>query len=131
MTPRPTVCILAGGLGSRLGSRVADLPKALIRGRGPALLASSAALAGRPRRRRGRAVCIGYRGEQVERRIGHEQFGLRNEYSYDTRPSTELSERSAARSRCFPIVSSSSTAARTLDFARAADAWHTRGACSG
>ena len=83
MTPLPAVCILAGGLGSRLGLRVADLPKALVEVAGEPflfhqlrLLASHGA---------GEIVlCVGYQGKQVEQRIGHERFGLEIQYSYDT-----------------------------------------------
>jgi NDP-sugar pyrophosphorylase family protein len=80
--PLPTVCILAGGLGTRLGARVADTPKPLIEVAGePFLLHQLRLLA-----RHGAAnvvLCVGYRGAQIEQRIGREQFGLRIEYSYD------------------------------------------------
>ena len=51
----PPVCILAGGLGTRLGDRVRETPKPLLRVAGPAVLSAPAAPA-RPRRRGGRAL---------------------------------------------------------------------------
>jgi NDP-sugar pyrophosphorylase family protein len=78
----PPVCILAGGLGTRLGERVRDTPKALLEVAGrPFLLHQLALLAAH--RAREAVVCVGYRGEQVEGVIGDERFGVRLRYSYD------------------------------------------------
>lgn len=78
----PTVCILAGGLGTRLGERVRDTPKPLLEIAGEPflvhqlrLLASSGA--------REVVLCVGYRGEQIASRVGSERFGIRIHYSYD------------------------------------------------
>ncbi len=128
MTPLPTVCILAGGLGSRLDSRVAELPKALIQVAGePFLLHQLRLLAGQGA---GEVVlCVGYRGEQVEQRIGHEQFGLRIEYSYDT-PSLDGTLGAIRRAlSLLPdrfLVLYGDTYLR-LDYAGAAAAWHASG----
>jgi NDP-sugar pyrophosphorylase family protein len=79
----PPVCILAGGLGSRLGELTRDTPKPLIR------------VAGRPfaefqlelLRRHGadRVVfCVGYRGELFEQMLGDgSRFDLDLRYSFD------------------------------------------------
>jgi NDP-sugar pyrophosphorylase family protein len=78
----PTVCILAGGRGRRLGSRVNDVPKPLLEVAGePFLLHQLRLLA---RHGAGRVVlCVGYLGERVRERIGPRRFGLRIEYSFD------------------------------------------------
>jgi N-acetyl-alpha-D-muramate 1-phosphate uridylyltransferase len=78
----PAVCILAGGLGTRLRGAVRSTPKCLVE------------IAGRPfldyqleflaRYGISRAVlCVGHLGDQVEARIGPERYGLRIDYSYD------------------------------------------------
>jgi NDP-sugar pyrophosphorylase family protein len=87
MTPArgtlPPVCVLAGGLGSRLGALTRDTPKPLI------------AVAGRPfaeyqlqlLRRHGadRVVfCVGYRGDLFEQVLGDgSRFDLDVRYSFD------------------------------------------------
>lgn len=128
MKSLPTVCILAGGLGTRLGARVADTPKALIEVAGePFLLHQLRLLA-----RHGAAevvLCVGYRGEQVERRIGREQFGIRIEYSYDA---PGLDGTLGAVRRALPLLSEAflvlygDTYLR-LDYAAAAEAWQASG----
>ena len=78
----PPVCILAGGLGLRLGERVRDTPKALLEVAGrPFLLHQLALLAAHGAREA--VVCVGYRGEQIEGVIGDERYGVRLRYSYD------------------------------------------------
>jgi MurNAc alpha-1-phosphate uridylyltransferase len=78
----PTVCILAGGRGRRLGPRVNDVPKPLLEvGGEPFLLHQLKLLA---RHGAGRVVlCVGYLGERIRERIGSRRFGLRIEYSFD------------------------------------------------
>lgn len=82
MRDLPTVCILAGGLGTRLGEQVADTPKPLLEVAGrPFLLHQLELLAANGA---GHVVlCVGYLGERIEERIGREQFGVRIDYSYD------------------------------------------------
>jgi N-acetyl-alpha-D-muramate 1-phosphate uridylyltransferase len=78
----PPLCILAGGLGLRLGERVRDTPKALLEVAGrPFLLHQLALLAAHGAREA--VVCVGYRGEQIEGVIGDERYGVRLRYSYD------------------------------------------------
>jgi NDP-sugar pyrophosphorylase family protein len=78
----PPVCILAGGLGTRLGVRVRDTPKPLLEVAGePFLVHQLRLLAGHGVREI--VLCVGYRGEQIASRIGSEQFGLRIQYSFD------------------------------------------------
>jgi NDP-sugar pyrophosphorylase family protein len=78
----PTVCILAGGLGTRLGERVADTPKPLLEVAGePFLRHQLRLLAGHGALRV--ILCVGYLGHLIEERIGSEQFGITIEYSYD------------------------------------------------
>lgn len=82
MRDLPTVCILAGGLGTRLGEQVADTPKPLLEVAGrPFLLHQLELLAANGA---GHVVlCVGYLGERIEERIGREQLGIRIDYSYD------------------------------------------------
>ena len=76
------VCILAGGLGTRLGERVRTTPKPLLEVAGqPFLLHQLRLLADHGAREV--ILCVGYRGEQVAQRIGDERYGIRVRYSYD------------------------------------------------
>jgi NDP-sugar pyrophosphorylase family protein len=78
----PAVCILAGGLGTRLGDRVRDVPKPLIEVAGEPFLSHQLRLLARHGATRV-VLCVGYLGELIERRIGAEAFGVRIDYSYD------------------------------------------------
>jgi NDP-sugar pyrophosphorylase family protein len=78
----PPVCILAGGLGTRLGERVRTTPKPLIEVAGePFLLHQLRLLAAHGAR--DVVLCVGYLGEQIERSIGAERFGIAIRYSFD------------------------------------------------
>lgn len=79
----PPICILAGGLGARLGERVRDTPKPLIEVAGEPFLMHQLRLL----RAHGASrvvLCVGYLGEKIQERIGAEQFGIRIDYSYDS-----------------------------------------------
>jgi NDP-sugar pyrophosphorylase family protein len=78
----PPVCILAGGLGTRLGAQVRDTPKPLLTVAGEPFLRHQLRLLQRHGAERV-VVCVGYLGELIERTLGGEQFGLRIDYSYD------------------------------------------------
>ncbi len=76
------MCILAGGLGTRLGERVRETPKPLLEVAGrPFLLHQLDLLAAHGARKV--VVCVGYLGEQIESRIGNERFGVKIDYSFD------------------------------------------------
>jgi NDP-sugar pyrophosphorylase family protein len=76
------VCILAGGLGTRLGERVRDKPKPLLEVAGePFLMHQLRLLATQGVREV--VLCIGYLGEQIELQIGSEQCGIAITYSRD------------------------------------------------
>jgi NDP-sugar pyrophosphorylase family protein len=78
----PSVCILAGGLGSRLGDRVATTPKPLLEVAGePFLVHQLRLLAANDCDHV--VLCVGYLGELVEARIGRQCQGIVIEYSYD------------------------------------------------
>lgn len=80
--PLPPICILAGGLGTRLGSRVRDTPKPLLEVAGePFLIHQLRLLADHGARRA--VISVGYLGELIEQRIGPAQFGISLQYSYD------------------------------------------------
>jgi NDP-sugar pyrophosphorylase family protein len=82
MSALPPVCILAGGLGTRLGERVRDTPKPLVEVAGePFLVHQLRLLAAHGV---GEVVlCVGHLGELIESRIGSERFGIRIRYSFD------------------------------------------------
>jgi N-acetyl-alpha-D-muramate 1-phosphate uridylyltransferase len=76
------VCLLAGGLGTRLGETVRDTPKPLLPVAGePFLLHQLRLLASYGVRRV--VLCVGYLGELIEAGIGPERFGIEIAYSYD------------------------------------------------
>jgi len=76
------VCILAGGLGTRLGGRTTDIPKPLLEVAGePFLLHQLRSLTALGTSEV--VLCVGYRGEVIESRIGYSRFGARIRYSYD------------------------------------------------
>jgi NDP-sugar pyrophosphorylase family protein len=82
MVELPPVCILAGGLGSRLGERVRDTPKPLLEVAGePFLLHQLRLLSSHGVR--AVVLCVGYRGEQIESVIGDQRFGITIRYSFD------------------------------------------------
>jgi NDP-sugar pyrophosphorylase family protein len=80
--PLPTVCILAGGLGTRLGETVRDTPKPLLEVAGEPFLIHQLRLLSSHGAREA-VLCVGYLGELIEQRIGPEQFGISLRYSYD------------------------------------------------
>jgi NDP-sugar pyrophosphorylase family protein len=69
-------------LGTRLGERVRDTPKPLLEVAGePFLMHQLRLLAAHGVREV--VLCVGYRGEQIEARIGSERFGVEIRYSFD------------------------------------------------
>lgn len=75
-------CILAGGLGTRLGAAVADTPKPILPVAGePFLLHPLRLLAEHGATRA--VICVGYLGEKVEAALGPERFGIELLYAYD------------------------------------------------
>jgi NDP-sugar pyrophosphorylase family protein len=79
----PPVCILAGGLGTRLGERVRDTPKPLLEVAGEPFLMHQLRLLAEHGADEV-VLCVGYRGEQIESRIGSERLGIHIQYSFDT-----------------------------------------------
>ncbi len=78
----PPVCILAGGLGTRLGNRSRSMPKTLTDvGGEPFLLHQLRLLGGNGIR--SVVLCVGHLGEMVEQEVGSQRFGLQIRYSYD------------------------------------------------
>ncbi|HEV7528648.1 MAG TPA: sugar phosphate nucleotidyltransferase [Solirubrobacteraceae bacterium] len=78
----PPVCILAGGKGTRLGTRVQDTPKPLLEVAGqPFLLHQLKLLAAHGATQA--VICVGYLGERIEQTIGQNRFGVQISYSYD------------------------------------------------
>jgi NDP-sugar pyrophosphorylase family protein len=96
----PSVCILAGGLGTRLGDRVEQVPKPLLPVAGEPFLIHQLRLLSS--QGAGRIVLsVGYLGELIERRIGEEQFGMSIAYSYD---GPELAGTLGAIRRALPLL---------------------------
>jgi MurNAc alpha-1-phosphate uridylyltransferase len=79
----PTVCILAGGLGRRLGDRTLNTPKALIDVAGQPFLLHQLRLLSQAGARRV-VLCVAHLADQIRDVIGEERFGLDISYSYDT-----------------------------------------------
>jgi MurNAc alpha-1-phosphate uridylyltransferase len=78
----PTTCILAGGLGTRLGEHVKDTPKPLIEVAGePFLIHQLRLLAASGAKHV--VVCVGYLGERIVEAIGATRFGISVSYSDD------------------------------------------------
>jgi NDP-sugar pyrophosphorylase family protein len=78
----PPVCVLAGGLGTRLGETVKDTPKPLLEVAGEPFLLHQLRLL----RRYGAdrvVLCVGYLGDRIEEEIGPERFEIEIEYSHD------------------------------------------------
>jgi len=82
VTGLPTVCILAGGLGTRLGDRVTGTPKPLLDVAGEPFVLHQLRRLSRYDCERV-VLCVGYLGEQIEERLGRDLFGIRIDYSYD------------------------------------------------
>lgn len=80
--PLPPVCILAGGLGTRLGETVKAVPKSLVEVAGEPFLAHQLRLLASQGAQRV-VLCTGYLGELIEERMGRTRFGIDIAYSYD------------------------------------------------
>jgi NDP-sugar pyrophosphorylase family protein len=124
----PPVCILAGGLGTRLGSRVRDVPKPLVEVAGAPFLVHQLRLLAIHGARE-IVICVGYRGELIAERIGEERFGMHIAYSHD---GPELQGTLGAIRRALPLLPErflvlyGDTYLR-LDYAAATEAWRASG----
>jgi NDP-sugar pyrophosphorylase family protein len=78
----PPICVLAGGLGTRLGSHVRDTPKPLLPVAGEPFILHQLRLLARYGAREA-VLCVGYLGEQIVERVGPERFGIKISYSHD------------------------------------------------
>jgi MurNAc alpha-1-phosphate uridylyltransferase len=96
----PPVCILAGGLGTRLGERVARTPKPLLEVAGQPFLIHQLRLLARHGVREV-VLCVGYRGEQIEAAIGARRLGIEIAYSFDA---PELDGTLGAVRRALPLL---------------------------
>jgi NDP-sugar pyrophosphorylase family protein len=76
------VCLLAGGLGSRLGDVVRDTPKPLLEVAGRPFLDWQLELLSRYGAWRA-VLCVGYLGERIEAQMGTERHGIELLYRYD------------------------------------------------
>jgi NDP-sugar pyrophosphorylase family protein len=77
------VCILAGGLATRLGEHARTIPKALVEVAGAPFIFHQLALLRRHGAERV-VLCIGHLGDQIERAVGDgAAFGLEVAYSHD------------------------------------------------
>ncbi len=80
----PTVCILAGGLGARLGELTKNTPKPLLEVADEPFLSHQIRLLARHGASK-IVLCVGYLGHMVEEAIGYEQEGIEISYSYDSK----------------------------------------------
>jgi NDP-sugar pyrophosphorylase family protein len=78
----PPVCILAGGVGSRLGDAVRETPKPLLEVAGEPFLCHQLRLLAREGAREV-VLCVGYLGDRIESVIGQRRFGLHIAYVSD------------------------------------------------
>ncbi len=76
------VCILAGGLGTRLGDDVREVPKPLLQVAGEPFLLHQLRLLSAAGAHEV-VLCVGYMGDRIEQTLGSEQFGIRIKYSHD------------------------------------------------
>lgn len=96
----PTICILAGGLGQRLGHRTARTPKPLLDVAGePFVFHQLRLLADHGADRV--VLCVGYLGEMIEDRVGTARYGIAIDYSYD---SPQLDGTLGAIRRALPLL---------------------------
>jgi NDP-sugar pyrophosphorylase family protein len=124
----PTVCILAGGRGKRLGRRVTDVPKPLLPVAGEPFIFHQLRLLARNGARRV-VVCAGYLGDRIRERVGPRRFGLSIEYSFDA-PGLDGTLGAIRRARHLLgdrfLVLYGDTYLR-LDYRQAADEWERSG----
>jgi NDP-sugar pyrophosphorylase family protein len=78
----PPVCILAGGRGTRLGGLTREVPKPLLEVAGEPFLIHQLRLLAAHHVKEA-VICVGYRGEMIESRIGATCAEISIAYSYD------------------------------------------------
>ena len=78
----PVVCVLAGGLGTRLGSLTQGVPKGLVPIAGEPFLVHQLRLLRNQGVERV-VICVGHLGDQIERALGTECEGVSIDYSFD------------------------------------------------
>jgi NDP-sugar pyrophosphorylase family protein len=78
----PPICILAGGLGTRLGQQVRDTPKPLLEVAGEPFLVHQLRLLA-AHGADSAVICVGYLGERIVEAIGRRRFGISIAYSHD------------------------------------------------
>ena len=108
----PPVCLLAGGLGTRLGATVRDTPKPLLEVAGEPFLLHQLRLLSRYGAAR-IVLCVGYLGELIEGGLGRRSMGSRSPTA-TTGPASSATL--GAVRKAAPLSasgSSSSTATRT------------------
>ena len=96
----PTICILAGGLGQRLGERTARTPKPLLEVAGEPFLFHQLRLLAEHGAVRV-VLCVGYLGEMIEERVGRARYGITIAYSHD---SPQLDGTLGAIRRALPLL---------------------------
>ncbi len=124
----PPLCILAGGLGTRLGEHVRHTPKPMLEvAEEPFLLHQLRLLSANGAREA--VLCVGYLGDVVESRIGAERFGIRIRYSFD---GPELDGTLGAVRRALPLLGErflivNGDTYLPIDYTAAVNAWNASG----
>jgi NDP-sugar pyrophosphorylase family protein len=124
----PPVCILAGGLGTRLGKRVRDMPKPLMEVAGEPFLVHQLRLLAAHGVHEA-VLCVGYLGELIEARIGAECSGIGIRYSFDA---PGLEGTLGALRRALPLLGErflviNGDTYLPIDYADAAGVWQASG----
>lgn len=124
----PTVCILAGGLGTRLGERVRDTPKPLLEVAGEPFLVHQLRLLAAHGASEA-VLCVGYLGERIRERLDMECCGIALRYSFD---GPDLDGTLGAVRRALPLLGErflvlNGDTYLPLDYRAAARAWEASG----
>lgn len=124
----PTICVLAGGLGTRLGERVRATPKPLLEVADEPFLVHQLRLLSAHGAREA-VLCVGYLGDLIQASLGTERFGITLHYSFDA---PDLDGTLGAVRRALPLLGErflvlNGDTYLPIDYCAAARAWEASG----